>query len=265
MTTRIVSLSDKNLHQVLDILAADALSNIVLIADCTQLRGWCDVRVLMMEGRIGAVFSLYRDLDFLATAFWSQDISLLREIMRDFANKLVGREFVAICTQEQLDKFSEACVILKPTKERQMVADRSTTLHCECRQTPVRLTTNEAERLRKLYKITGTPAWTPNAMNLGPFYGIIEEDGTISAAAGVHYMTRFGTEIGNVATRPDYARRGYAAACIKAVVNEVLSDSELVILHYFADNVPARNLYEKMGFRYSKADPVFFVRATCTN
>jgi hypothetical protein len=59
MTTRIVPLSDKSLDQVLDILAADALSNIVLIADCTQLRGWCDVRVLTAEGRIGAVFSLY--------------------------------------------------------------------------------------------------------------------------------------------------------------------------------------------------------------
>jgi RimJ/RimL family protein N-acetyltransferase len=182
--------------------------------------------------------------------------------MNDFADILVGKEFVAICTQEQLDNFGGACVVLRPLKERQMVADRLTPLHCECKQTPVRLTINESEGLKELYRLTGTPAWTPNAMNLGPFYGIIEEDGTISAAAGVHYMTRFGTEIGNVATRPEYIRRGYAAACIKAVVSEALKDSDLVILHYFADNIPAKHLYEKMGFRYSKADPVFFVRAT---
>jgi GNAT superfamily N-acetyltransferase len=265
MITGVVPLSDENLDQVLNILSEDALSNIVLIADCTQLREWCDVRILKTDGRIDAVFSVYKDLDFLATAFWSRNVASLREIMSDFADKLVSREFVAICTQEQLNRFSKACVILKPTKERQMIADRSTTLHCKCRRTPVRLTTNEAGRLKELYRITGTPAWTPNAMNLGPFYGIIEGDGTISAAAGVHYVTLFGTEIGNVATHPHYTRRGYAAACVKAVVSEVLSGSNLAILHYFADNLPAQNLYEQMGFRYSNADPVFFVRATCTS
>ena len=77
-------------------------------------------------------------------------------------------------------------------------------------------------------------------------------------------MTSYGTEIGNVATHPDHKRKGYAAACIKAVVDEVLETSELVILHYFDENVPAKKLYEKMGFGYSEADPVYFVRATCT-
>ena len=163
-----------------------------------------------------------------------------------------------------MDQFGEACVILKPIKERQMIADTTTELFCECKQIPVRLTMNHAEQLRELYRLSGTPAWTPNAMNLGPFYGIIEEDGTISAVAGVHYMTSYGTEIGNVATHPDHKRKGYAAACIKSVVDEVLKTSELVVLHYFGDNIPAQKLYEKMGFEYSDADPVYFVRGTCT-
>jgi RimJ/RimL family protein N-acetyltransferase len=264
MTVRIVSLSEDNLGGVLDILSKDALSNITLIADCTQLREWCDIRVLTRGKQIDAVFSLYSDLDFLATAFWSRDITSLRTIMNTYGQSLAGKKFVAICTQGQLADFGNTCTILEPIKERQMVADRLTLLHCECRQTPVRLSMNDAEGLKNLYKLTGTPAWTPNAMNLGPFYGIIEENGTITAAAGVHYMTRFGTEIGNVATHPSHVRQGYAAACIKAVVNEVLNDSDLSILHYFANNMPAQRLYENMGFRYSKTDPVFFVKATCT-
>jgi RimJ/RimL family protein N-acetyltransferase len=145
-----------------------------------------------------------------------------------------------------------------------MVADRTTELYCECKQTPQRLTKNHAEELRELYRISGTPAWTPNAMDLGPFYGIVEDDGTISAVAGVHYMTPYGTEIGNVATHPDHKRKGYAAACIKSVVEQVLETSELVVLHYYDYNVPAQKLYEKMGFKYSKADPVYFVKATCS-
>lgn len=263
MNTQIEILSQENTADVLNILSKDSLSNIVLIADCTQLRDWCDVRVLKHRDRIDAVFSLYRDLDFLATAFWSRDVEALKQIMADFSDSLVGEEFVAICTQEQLDHFSKACVILKPIKERQMVADRSTDLYCECRRQPVKLSITDAERLKELYRLSGTPAWTPNAMNLGPFYGIIEPDGTISAAAGVHYVTPYGTEIGNVATHPDYLRKGYAAACIKSVVEDVLRESKLVILHYFADNTPAQRLYEKMGFKYSDVDPVFFVKGTC--
>jgi RimJ/RimL family protein N-acetyltransferase len=156
-------------------------------------------------------------------------------------------------------------MVLKPVKERQMIADKDTQLICECKSTPIRLSMKDVKQLKELYRLSGTPAWTPSAMNLGPFYGIKENDGTITAVAGVHYVTPFGTEIGNIATHPDHRRKGYAAACVKAVVEEVLETSELVILHYFADNTPAQRLYENMGFRYSGVDPVYFVRAKCAD
>ncbi len=263
MTGEIVTLSDDLVDDVLSILAEDSLSNIVMIADCTQLREWCDVRVLIREGSIDAVFSLYSDLDFLATAFWCRDVESLRQVMADYSERLVGKEFVAICTKDQLGQFSEACVILKPIEERQMIADRTTKLQCDCEAKPVKLSMKDAEQLKELYRLSSIPAWTPNAMNLGPFYGMVEDDGKITSVAGVHYVTPYGTEIGNIATHPDHRRKGYAAACLKAVVEDVLEISELVILHYYSDNTPAQRLYEKMGFEYSEADPVYFVQATC--
>jgi len=263
MTHQIRPLTDDLIDDVLSILVEDSLSNIVMIADCTQLREWCDIRVLIEDGRIDAVFSLYSDLDFLATAFWCRNVESLQKVMEDYSDRLVGKEFVAICTKDQLDQFGEACVILKPIKERQMIADRTTELQCECKTKPVRLSIKDADQLKELYRISGIPAWTPNAMNLGPFYGIIEDDGGITAVAGVHYVTPYGTEMGNSATHPEHRRKGYAASCVTAVVEDVLEISELAILHYFAENTPAQSLYEKMGFKYSKADPVYFVQATC--
>ncbi|MFW9962687.1 MAG: hypothetical protein ACFFCX_03955 [Candidatus Sifarchaeia archaeon] len=62
-------LTDDLIDDVVNILAKDSLSNITLIADCTQLREWCDIRVLIHDDQINAVFSFYSDLDFLATAF----------------------------------------------------------------------------------------------------------------------------------------------------------------------------------------------------
>jgi len=200
MVAQIEPLSDANIDEVLEILSQDPLSNIVMIADCTQLRDWCDVRILTNNGRIDAMFSLYSDLDFLATAFWCRNVESLTDIMADYSDQLVGKEFIAICNKEQLKQFGEACVIVRPIKERQMIADRLTKLHCECKQKPKRLTIDHADQLRELYRLSGIPAWTPNAMNLGPFYGIIEDDGTISAVGGVHYMTPYGTVIVIVAT-----------------------------------------------------------------
>lgn len=265
MALRIQSLSNELLNDVLTILSEDSLSNIVLIADCTQLREWCDVRVLMEDDSIEAIFSLYSDLDFLATAFWCRRVESLKIIMNDYADKLVGNEFVAICTERQLTQFGKACNILRSIKERQMIADKTTNIQCECKKEPVKLNNDHARDLKELYRITGTPAWTPNAMDLGPFYGIIEPDGSIVSVAGVHFMTPYGTEIGNIATHPKHRRKGYAASCIKAVVEDVLDNSEIALLHYFAINAPAQSLYERMGFRYSSADPVYFVTATCTS
>lgn len=263
MAQRIRKLTNVLVDDVLRTLSKEPLSNIVLIADCTQLRQWCDIRVMTTDGRIDAVFSLYSDLDFLATAFWCRNVKSLRQVMSDYSDRLVGKEFVAICTSDQLDQFKKACIILKPIQERQMVADRTTELHCECKSTPVKLSMKDAEPLRELYRLSGTPAWTPNAMDLGPFYGIVEDDGEISSVAGIHFVTPYGAEIGNIATHPNHRRKGYAAACIKAVVEDVLETSKLAFLHYFSDNLAAQTLYENMGFKYSKADPVYFVRATC--
>jgi predicted GNAT family acetyltransferase len=121
---------------------------------------------------------------------------------------------------------------------------------------------SEAEEMRELYRICGTPAWTPNALNLGPFFGVRNKEGKLVSVAGVHFVTKFGAEIGNIATHPEYRRKGFAACCTAAVTKELLKDSACVLLHFFEENVSAQKMYEKMGFVYSEADPVFFTKTT---
>jgi ribosomal protein S18 acetylase RimI-like enzyme len=261
VTANVEALRESNLEEVLEILARSPLENITLIADCTQLRDWCDIKILRDRGTIRAIFSLYSDLDFVATAFWSENSGHLDRIIQEFADELPEAGFVAICTEGQLAQLQSVCSSVEPTREMQMYADSATELKCQCKSKPVKMKLEDAEDLRELYRICGTPAWTPSALNLGPFYGIKAEEGSIVSVAGVHYVTPHGAEIGNVATHPSHRRKGYAEACIKAVSEDVLRESDRVLLHYFADNQAARKLYENMGFRYSSVDPLFFVRA----
>lgn len=79
-----------------------------------------------------------------------------------------------------------------------------------------------------------------------------EEDGQ---AVGLVNVGRQGTSarwyIGNVAVLPEYRRRGIARALVEGAVQLARErKGEAVILDVIADNLPARQLYEQMGFQH---------------
>ncbi len=256
----IEQLTDAMLEDVLALVSRNTLHNIILIADLTQLRSWCDIRVLTEGSEIKAVFSLYHDLDFLAGAFWAKESDHLSELVAAYGKTLEKVSMVFICTQDQLEMIRGIAENVNPMKERQMVMEDPTRIICRNSAMTRRLSMEDAQSLRELYRVSGTPAWTPNALNLGPFYGVSDQEGKLVSVAGVHFVTEYGSEIGNIATHPNHRRKGYAECCVAAVTQELLKDSARVLLHFFADNVGAQKLYEGMGFVYSEADPVYFTR-----
>ncbi len=258
----IENVSEANITEILEIIGKSPFENIILIADVTQLRDWCEVKVVRLDGRIQGIFSLYRDLDFLAGAFWVHDAKWLKILIDSYGAVLQDAKMVFICTAQQLEVLQETAKEIEPIRERQMVMEDPSKLVCREVAPVDRLTIDDAEELRELYRVCGTPAWTPNALDFGPFYGVRDEQGKIVAVAGVHFVTKFGSEIGNVATHPDHRRKGYAICCIAATTKEVLKGSDRVLLHFFEDNIGAKRLYEKMGFVYSPTDPVYFTKAS---
>ncbi len=258
----IEQVDESSINDVLEVISELPMHNIILIADVTQLRDWCDVRLIRREGEMRGVFALYQDLDFLAGAFWTHSADALRSLVESYGEVLRGAKMVFICTEKQLESLRAVALEVKALKERQMVMDDPSMLECEETAPTVRLSMDDAEELRELYRICDTPAWTPNALNLGPFFGVRDQQGRIVSVAGVHFVTEYGAEIGNIATHPEHRRKGYAACCVAAATKELLKSSARVLLHFFEENIAAQKLYEKMGFVYSDADPVFFTKAT---
>ena len=131
---------------------------------------------------------------------------------------------------------------------------QTTTLSTKSVAGLVRLTVDDSDRLRALYRHGGpfTPdAFSPYQVENGVFWGIQNQAGELLAAGGTHIVDwRHGIgAIGNMYTRPDCRGRGYAGAVLASIVNTLRAGQvETIVLNVDQRNEQARRLYEKEGF-----------------
>ncbi len=64
------------------------------------------------------------------------------------------------------------------------------------------------------------------------------------------------TEIALVCTHPDYRRKGYAASLSGVLMKEIIEGRDKPFLHVMIHNVPAIDLYEKLGFKKRTEYPI---------
>jgi len=84
---------------------------------------------------------------------------------------------------------------------------------------------------------------------LGDYYGVMEH-GRLVAMAGERMAAGAWHEISGVCTHPDVAGRGLAWRLITKLVRSQMQRGETPFLHVMSDNLHARHLYERMGFRF---------------
>lgn len=82
-------------------------------------------------------------------------------------------------------------------------------------------------------------------------YRGIRENGSLVALGGVHvHSKRYGVAaVGNLVTRPDLRRRGFARRLSAAIVRSLAPEIPIIGLNVRADNEPAIGCYRGLGFR----------------
>lgn len=117
-----------------------------------------------------------------------------------------------------------------------------------------RLRGDDAERVLRLLQHGGpfTPDYfSPVQMEAGVFFGVSDAAGELCAVGGTHIVdpgSGIGA-VGNMYTRPDSRRRGYAAAVLAAIVRELHNGGmHTIVLNVDQRNPGARALYEAHGF-----------------
>jgi ribosomal protein S18 acetylase RimI-like enzyme len=99
----------------------------------------------------------------------------------------------------------------------------------------------------------------PRTMALGHYFGIYR-DGRLAAMIGERMGTDDGQEISAVCTHPDFAGRGYARRLLARLSNDALGRGLTPFLHVSHDNVRAKALYERCGYRLRADVPFWSLR-----
>lgn len=85
-----------------------------------------------------------------------------------------------------------------------------------------------------------------------------KENGRLAAYGGVQYVLDEGNIV-NIATHPDYRRRGLATAVMRELESRLKERGvEIVFLEVRQSNIPARTLYEKEGYVPSRVIKNFY-------
>lgn len=66
-------------------------------------------------------------------------------------------------------------------------------------------------------------------------------------------------EISAVCTHPDHVGRGYARRLVALVTNDIIDRGQLAFLHFSHANLPAKALYERIGYAFRADIPLLAV------
>jgi len=130
---------------------------------------------------------------------------------------------------------------------------------CMARETPrpavddafeaMPLRPEHASQAVELATLTNPGPFGPRTLELGDYYGYFR-GGRLVAMAGERMEAGALREVSGVCTHPDFQGRGLARRLIAHLVRRELRRNQTPFLHVMHDNLHARRLYERMGFRH---------------
>jgi ribosomal protein S18 acetylase RimI-like enzyme len=105
----------------------------------------------------------------------------------------------------------------------------------------------DAAQMLALATLTEPGPFFSRTHRLGDFIGV-RQGGRLVAMAGERMKPDGFTEVSGVCTHPDWRGRGYAAGLMRIVAARILARGETPFLHAYAQNGPAIQLHQSLGF-----------------
>ena len=113
----------------------------------------------------------------------------------------------------------------------------------------VRLGSEHVAQMLELVAVTRPGPFGPRTVELGEYFGCFEGQ-RLMAMAGERMCAGALREISGVCTHPDFQGQGLARRLVLKLIRREMQRHETPFLHVMSDNINARRIYERMGFRY---------------
>jgi ribosomal protein S18 acetylase RimI-like enzyme len=112
----------------------------------------------------------------------------------------------------------------------------------------VRLGPEHIAQMLELVALTRPGPFAARTGELGEYFGVFDA-GRLVAMAGERMRAGTLMEISGVCTHPDFQGRGLARRLVEKLIRREMQRNQTPFLHVMRDNLPARRVYERMGFR----------------
>ena len=112
----------------------------------------------------------------------------------------------------------------------------------------IRLGAADAAEMVALAELTKPGPFAMRTHELGTYIGI-REKGKLVAMAGERLRVPGFTEVSGVCTHPEHTGKGYAAALVRELLDQIRARGERPFLHVREANTRAAGLYRYLGFR----------------
>ena len=226
-------------------LARDPIHHLMLLGDLyPPLISVSEIYVATDEGQIVGVGSLFRGFSTPSVIVTEDNPTVQNAILTRMSRRLES-EWITLSTYTSSSVLCQFGNRIYSHVELQMLLHKPF-------PTPVKparlIQRGEFNSLNQFYNEHRVEAWTPLMFEMGPFYGVWR-DGQLIAAAGIHFVTPFIAQIGNVFSHPRFRGQGYATAATAGVTNHLLRMGiRIISLFVVAENAPAIRIYERLGF-----------------
>ena len=130
---------------------------------------------------------------------------------------------------------------------------------------PERLTEKSLDGVAELEKLCFSQPWSRQSLELLTREGIgvgmvCSSDGTVCAYGGMMVAVDEG-QITNIATHPDYRRRGYGRAIVESLIKYAkINGLDSISLEVRESNRAAIDLYTKLGFKVEGKRKDFYTK-----
>lgn len=244
------------IHRCVKLAETAYFDNIVLLGDlfppCVNMT---DIYGIFDYNTLFSFFTVFKGFAAPSVVLPSE-MSGLELLILSNLDKIVQNEFTLVSFTLRENNLTDYFQIEDVSSEYCMITDQTKFLPENSETVFKRVTKESYSRIDLFYRSIYTYPWNPIQLE-SDFYYFLEDKNKIIACGGTHFEAPDVAHLGNIIVIPEFRGRSLGSSLVSTITNKILAKKSYVTLFVTQDNIPAINLYKKLGFFHHKPVTIF--------